>query len=187
MSTLLWGDLDGVPLDQAKVRATTAPVEPDAPPAEQEGAPEFNEVETDRNPDLGGLAHRQLASNWHQPEKYGPWWAQGATAEHNAIIDRQVATSGVAAAKELTGQQGHGTIAFAIGIEPVLRDGGAFGNDYFAVDRRDIQEGSSQSRGVAPAMGLDRDTIAGVAAYGKDASVDAANNTAALYAAIVGG
>ena len=190
MSMLLFGDLDGVPADEAKVRATTAPVEEDAPPAEQQGAPEFNEVETDSNPNLGGLAHRQLASDSHQPEKYSPPWSAQATAEHNAIVDRQVASSGTAAAREEAGEFGHGTLPWAYGIEPTIREGGAYGNEYFAADKREIQEDpttTADARGVQPALGLDREDIAGVAAYGNGAARDANNNMADLYQMIVGG
>ena len=189
MSTLLWGDFDGVPLDEAKVRATTAPVERDAPPAEAQGAPEFNEVETDSNPNLGGLSTRQLASDWHEPEKYPPSWAGTATAEHNAIVDRQVASAGSAAERELAGQYGHGTTGWAYGIEPTIREGGAFGNEYFAANERDIQDEPSvtaESRGVQPALGMDRESIAGIGAYGNSAARDASNNMADLYARIVG-
>ena len=184
MSTLLWGDLDGVPADEAKVRATTAPVEVDAPPAEAQGAPEFNEVETDPNPNLGGLATRQVASDWHEPVQYSPSWAGTATAEHNAIIDRQVATSGTAAQREAAGQFGHGTYGYAIGIEPVLRDGGAYGNDYFAAEKNEIQRADdydSGERGVQPALGLDREEIAGVASYGNAAAHAANGNVSSLY------
>lgn len=190
MSTLLWGDLDGVPADEAKVRATTAPVEHDAPPAEAQGAPEFNEVETDSNPSLGGLASRQLASDWHESEQYAPSWADRATAEHNAIVDRQVATSGTAAAREASGQFGHGTTPYAVGIEPVLREGSAYGNDYFAADKPEIQRSDdypTDERGVKPAQGLDREDIAGVASYGNSMARDANNNMASLYDQILGG
>lgn len=189
MSMLLFGDLDGVPADEAKVRATTAPVERDAPPAEQQGAPEFNEVETDPNPNLGGLSPRQLASDFHPGEQYSPSWAENATAEHNAIVDRQVASSGTAAARELSGQFGHGSMPWAYGIEPVIRDGGAMGNEYFAADKPEIQEVASATdsdRGVQPALGLAREDIAGVAAYGNSAARDANNNMSDLYARIVG-
>ena len=188
MSVLWFGDLDGVPLDEAKVRATTGPVEKDAPPAEMESAPDFNEVETDTNPNLYGLAGRQVASDWHESEQFTPWYAEAATAEHNAITNRQVATSGTAAAREMAGQQGPGTIGYAVGIEPVIRDGAVFGADYFAADKRDIQETNNvDGRGVQPAINRDRDDIAGMAAYGNDAARDANNNMGDWYAQILKG
>lgn len=190
MSVLWFGDLDGVPLDEAKVRATTGPVEKDAPPAEMENAPDFNEVDTDSNPNLYGLAARQVASDWHESEQFTPWYAAGATAEHNEIINRQVATSGTAAAREMAGQQGPGTIGYAVGIEPVIRDGGAFGADYFAADKRDIQDPvieTGTGRGVQPAINRDRDKIAGMAAYGNQAARDANNNMSDWYAQILKG
>lgn len=186
--TLQWfGDLDGVPADEAKVRATTAPVEVDAPPAEAESDPEFNAVETDPNPNLGGLATRQVASDWHETEKYSPGWAAQATAPHDAIVNEQVATSGTAASREMAGQFGHGTMSYAVGIEPTIRDGAAFGNDYFAADKRDIQENEGDAvRGVQPTQGQDRDDIAGVSAYGNAAARDATNNMAEWYAGMMG-
>lgn len=186
MSLMWFGDLDGVPLDEAKVRATTAPVVVDAPPAEADKAPEFNSVETDTNPMLGGLSPRQLASDWHESEQYAPSWAGNATLRHDAIVNETIASKGTAAEREMAGQQGHGTMAYAVGIEPVIRSGGAFGNEYFAANRADIQEPASataEQRGVTPIPGTDREDIARAAAYGNVASRDAA---ASNYAAFLG-
>lgn len=179
MSVMWFGDLDGVPLDEAKVRATTAPVIIDAAPAEAKDSPEFNQVETDQNPNLGGLSNRNLASDWHPSEKYSPFWADSATRQHDIVINEQVATSGTAAAREMSGQFGHGTMAYAVGIEPTIRSGGAFGNDYFAANKNDIQELSAETsdrRGVSSTPGRDREQIAGAAAYGGQAARKAGNS-----------
>ena len=186
MSVLWFGDLDGVPLDEAKVRATTAPVEQDAPAAEQDHSPEFNEVTTDPNPNLGGLSSRQLASDWHESKQDAPIMPELATADHNVIVNRQVATSGTAAAREMSGQNQRGTVPYAIGIEPVIRDGSVFGADYFAVEKRGANEDpEQQTRGVQP-TGLDRDVIAGAMAYGNQEMREANNNMAAFYRMLVG-
>jgi hypothetical protein len=191
MSTLLFGQLSNgdVPASEDVIRGTATPVHQDAPAAEAAGAPEFNEVETDRNPDIG-MTTRQLASDWHEPEKYRPWWqpqVDGQT-EHNAAIDRQVSTSGTAAAREAAGEQGHGSMAYAVGIEPTLREGAAFGNDYFAADKPEGINTSNKERGVQPTM-VSRDDVSALAAYGNVAARDAAaaGTYAAWYSDTMGG
>jgi hypothetical protein len=176
------------PADENVVRRTTFVVHNDEPPAEAKGAPEWNDQETDPNPELG-MVNRQVASDWHQPEQYTPFWnglVDGAD-EHNGIVDRQVSTSGTAAAREAEGQFGHGTAAYAIGIEPVLRDGGALGNDYFLANNPPIQDVSGNY--MSPALGIDRDTIAGISGYGHDASRDAsaASISQSLYSQFLAG
>lgn len=186
MSTLLFGhNRDLVPVDENAVRRTTDVVPPsDQPPAEMVGPPEFNEVETDLNPHTG-LATRQVASDWHASEKYSPEWALHANpTESFAIIDRQIDSSGTAAMREMAGEQGHGTMAYAIGIEPVIRDGGAYGADYFAVDPRLIQETGGAY--MTPAPGQDHDAVSANASQAvrnaKDAG--AAGQYASWYAAL---
>lgn len=185
MSTLLWGhNRDLVPTDENKVRSTTDPVEPDAPAAEAVGAPEFNEVETDTNPHLG-LVNRQVASDWHPVEKYTPGWANTANPTGSfALINDQVDSSGTAAAREMRGEQGHGTMAYAIGIEPVVRDGGQYGADYFAVDPRLIQETGGAY--MTPAPGQDHDSVSAAANRAVQNAKDAgaAGQYAAWYSAL---
>ncbi len=192
MTSLLFGTIrdSTPPADEAIVRSNTYVVRNDSPAAAAQGAPEWNEQETDPNPDLG-MVNRQVASFWHQPEQSVPF-NQGlvdSADEHNAIVDRQISTSGTAAAREAGGQWGHGTAAYAIGIEPVsdLRDGGKMGNDYFMANDRPIQDGAGNY--MTPALGADGDTSGGVAAYGKDAARDAhaAAQSAALYNSFLGG
>jgi len=174
------GDETGSPADPLIVRSTTAKVHHDAPAAEAKDAPEWNERETDPNPDLG-LVNRQVASDWHEAIK-GPNGVAGqASAEHNAIIDRQVASAGRAPALEESSPVfGHGSVSYAIGIEPTLRDGAAFGSDYFAVNPTGSQEGIPQVMSVAP--GYDRSITASMAAAGKE-NARAANVSSQLYAA----
>jgi hypothetical protein len=188
MSTLLYGMYrESVPPEENVVRATTAVVEKDAPPAEAAGPPEWNERETDPNPDLG-MVNRQVASDWHASEKYAPSWAATAnpTSSFTYINERQDRV-GTAAAREMAGEFGHGTMAYAIGIEPTLRDGAAFGADYFAVDERGAQETAGLYMQAAP--GLDRDAVTAAAAAAESNSRDAtaASVYKQWYAATIGG
>jgi hypothetical protein len=176
---------NGVPADENVVRRNTVPVIQDAPPAEMTSAPDFNEVATDSNPALG-LEPRQLASHVIPSQKSAPFWIPevNSQTEHNAVIDRQVSTSGTAAAREAAGQFGHGTLMVTEGIEPVqdLREGGKFGNEYFKREDRVVQEGSGNYMSVPP--GSDQTTMAMVAATGKSAAQRA--REAAAYAAFLG-
>jgi hypothetical protein len=130
-----------VPQSEAEARSTVEPIRHDNQDAEADSAPDFNELDTDESGELVGLSPREVGSYTVDIEKYDPWWAGLATAEHNNIIDRQVASSGTAAAREVSGQQGHGTMQYAEGIEPELRDGIHFGNDYFVFAQTNIQDG----------------------------------------------
>ena len=171
MTSLLYGAVGSypVPADENIVRMTTAPVTPDAPPAMATDAPEQSEVETDSNPTLG-MATRQLASTWHEPVKGAPEWADRATARHDAIVNERWASSGTAAAREASGEFGHGTMAYAEGIEPVkgLTDGGRFDNSYFTVNDRQIQGTTGDYMSVPP--GSDADTTASLAGAAATAS-----------------
>lgn len=188
MTSLFFGVLSnaGVPADENAVRRNTAPVIIDESPAEQDAAPDFNEVETDSNPNLG-LDPRQLASHWHEGEQYRPFWIEDVdrSNEYNDIVDRQVSSSGTAAAREAAGIYGHGTLKYAEGIEPVqdLRQGGKMGNEYFVRNDRTIQE--TMSHMVAPPINYDQSTTVGVNALGKDATQRARN--ASMYSAFLFG
>jgi len=166
-----------VPVDEKVVRSTATPVEKDAPAAVQEHAPDFNERPTgDDNPNLG-IVNRTEASHWIQGEQYPPFWGAEVSEQyqHNAIIDRQVSTSGTAAARESAGQFGHGTASYAIGIEPQgdLREGGKLGNDYFSAGKPDIQSDAGNYMSIPP--GADQMAIAKVNATGKQATRQAAS------------
>ncbi len=189
MSTLFYGQMrDGVPGDENIVRSTTAVVQNDAPPAEAKQAPEMSNVETDSNP-LLGMETRQVASDWHEGEQYTPeWLARASNQDHNNIINRQVASSGTAAKREEAGQFGHGTMSYAVGIAPVadLREGGAFGNDYFVTNPKDIQEAATNRIEPGPESG--GDSRGAVMGAGKTAARQAAEagSYAAWYSAMQG-
>ena len=153
---LLFGVMgnNGIPVDEKVVRSTATPVDKTAPAAMESDTPQWNEIaETDPNPNLG-MVNRTVASHWVEGEQSSPFW--GATVaeqtNHNLMIDRQISTSGTAAAREASGQWGHGTASYAIGIEPVddLREGGQFGNEYLQVGKPDIQETAGNYMSVPP-------------------------------------
>lgn len=140
---LVWnlGDATPVAETEDQARTTVEAIRDDPEMAEATAAPEFNEIDTDESGELNGLSPRLVGSDTVDTEKYPAWWIPAATENHNVIIDNQVASSGTAAAREAAGQQGHGTMQYALGIEPVIRDGAAFGNDYFLSNPATIQDG----------------------------------------------
>jgi hypothetical protein len=186
--SILWLQRDEVPASQNAVRRNTAPVDNHEAPSEQSHAPEPNDVRTDNDPNLG-LVNTQLASVWHEPEQYAPSWAPVVDNNHlqNDIVDRQVGSSGTAAQREMAGQFGHGTMGYAIGIEPVytLTDAGGLGNDYFVRNERNVQDTMGREMSTPP--GYDQDTSGRVAAAGevnaREASASAYN---AFYSAVTG-
>lgn len=173
MTSLYFGVLrEGVPADEKVVRSTATPYDKDAPAAVADSMPDRGESFNDTNPALG-MVGRQLASMWVQGSKYVPFWKGQVdeSFEHNAIVDRQVSTSGTAAQREAAGEFGHGSASYAVGIEPVsdLTDGGAFGNEYFKTNDRDIQETSDNTMMSVP-PGYDQSVKGRVAAEGKVAA-----------------
>ena len=111
-----------------------------------------------------------------------PWWAPYATENHNEIIDNQVASSGTAAAREMAGEQGHGTMQYAIGIEPEIRDGAFMGNDYFLSHQAEVQDGAGNY--MNPTFGDDwANSVAHHVAAAN--SRDAFNDS--VYASFLGG
>lgn len=173
MTSLMFGTLTtiGVPADEKVVRNTATPVDMNAPAAMQDDMPEMGEVETDQNPALG-MVNRQKASKWFPRIHFRPNWLPqvDSQTEHNAIIDRQVSTSGYAASQEEVGNWGHGTMPAAVGIEPVgdLRDGGKMGNEYFKRHDRDVQATMDNAMSTPP--GYDHKIAGKAAATGKTAA-----------------
>jgi hypothetical protein len=126
--------------EETLIRSTIDPVRHDPVP-ELPAAPEWNAPATDSAPLSGPTAQRQVSGDVTPSESYVPDYAS-ADALHNAIIDAQVASSGTAAAREATGQWGHGTAEWTNSIDPLIRDGAFYGNDYFVVNPQEIQEGA---------------------------------------------
>lgn len=142
--TAAWflGAATGVPQDESDVRSTVEPIRHDNETAEAQHDPGWNEFETDESGELTGLSPRTVGGNTTDTQKYSPWWAGLASAQHNVIVDSQVASSGTAARREEAGQQGHGTMQYAVSLEPVLREGQAYGNTYFESNPAGLQEGA---------------------------------------------
>jgi hypothetical protein len=163
---------DGAQVDENAVRNTATEYDRDAPPAEMDaGQPDWNEKDSDSNPKLG-MANRSLASDMHQPDQYQAWWAAQAGIQHNEQVNRQVASSGMTAQRELTGRQGHGTVAYALGIGPPLDmyEAGRFGNEYFDAGRRDINQGAGNFMQPTPDMAPNQTAAAAGMTYARDAT-----------------
>ena len=157
MSTLLYAqNRTPAPADEALVRSTTDVVQHDEAPATQEHPTDFNETFTDPVTD-GGLTSRQLSSHVVPSARFVPNVDASAQDDHNGIINRQVSSSGTAAAKEATGQWGHGTLQIVEGIEPTIRDGGALGAHYFRTHERPLAGSGSY---MTPAQASDPATTA---------------------------
>lgn len=178
MTSLLFGVMGnhGIPVDEKVVRSTALPVQKDAPAAMESDSPQWNEpAETDQNPNLG-MNPRTVASHWIEGQQSAPWWeaAVNSQFEHNAITDSRISSSGTAAAREASGQFGHGSLSYAVGIEPVgdLREGGKMGNEYFSAGKPDIQEDAGNYMSVPP--GYDHMSAGKAAAAGKSAAREAA-------------
>jgi hypothetical protein len=187
MPSILFGQLQDadIPIDENAVRSTATPVDPGRDAADIDNAPEFNELDTDPN-DHVGMSTRGVSGDYTPIEKFSPSWSDDVDQAHNAndIIDRQVSSSGTAAAREKAGEYGHGTMAVTRSIEPVIRDGGAMGNDYFAAYDPDIQSSMTRETGIqadSQGYGPGRENVGNVAAYGKTASREASQS--ASYAA----
>lgn len=164
------------------IRITDEPVRTDSEDAQQEKAPDFNEVSTDASPELMGLRRRMESSYTVESEQYRPALLETADALHNVIIDGQVSSSGTAAQREAMGISGHGSAQYAIGIEPELREGSKFGNTYFERDASPIQDGSGIA--MSPIHG-DNWATAVIASQAATASRKASQDS--LYAEFLGG
>lgn len=131
--------------DEDTVKSTLDPVRDDGP-AEAERQPEFNSIETDDSGELQGLAPRTMGAYTIPIQKYVPWWLKAEQPVMRGIdeLNESWSDKGTAAARERAGVQGHGTMQIEESLEPVIRDGGAFGNDYFVRNERAIQDGAGQ-------------------------------------------
>lgn len=131
-----------VPQTENEVRSTVEPIRNDPQIAEADSPPAWNEEETsDSSGELVGLSPRVEGSYTVDSEQYPVPNMPLATAEHNDLIDRQVATSGTAAAREAAGEWGHGTAQYEIGIMP-LNPGEHYGNERFQSLALTANEGS---------------------------------------------
>lgn len=139
MSSLLFQGAFATGLDENEAQSTIEPIRSDSSEAEAEKAPEFNLAESDDSGQLVGLSPRVVGSATEYPEKSTPDIPLYVAArDGNDNLDAQVASSGTAAAREMAGQRGHGTMQYAEGIEP-LNPAQVYGNDYFKVPDPGIQ------------------------------------------------
>jgi hypothetical protein len=129
MTTTLYARQGPVPRDENVIRSTTNTVDIAAPAAMQETAPDYNQFTSDKRED-GGLTTNTLASHIIPSEKYVPT-ITNASDDLFTGTNKQVSSSGTAAAKELTGETGHGTFKVVEGIEPTIVDGTQLDNLYF--------------------------------------------------------
>lgn len=158
MTSIMFGQMQtetGIPADEKVVRNTATPVDVNAPAAEQDDMPEQQEIETDTNPDLG-MSTRQMASHWVEGSRANVDTSLIAEqSESNQVVNRRIATTGTAAARETAGET-HRNLSYAVGIEPVqdLADPNhKMGNEYFVRDARGPQQGAGEYMTVPPGMG----------------------------------
>lgn len=176
------GATHSVKQDESAVRSTLDTVRTDGP-SESHEEPEWNEFDSDESAQLTGLTPRQMSGDVHESQQYVPSWLGLASMNREEIIDNQVASSGTAAARESAGQTGHGTAEYTQSIEPIVRDGAAFGNDYFVTNPLGAQEGAGNYMTPDPAQDLD--WLAVAQAQGVRASREAYEAT--LYQTAFGG
>jgi hypothetical protein len=112
------------------VRSTLDPVT-DAPAAEMPRGPDYNELSL--YPEGGqGLSNHAVQGHTYPSEEAAPFWAPGASADYESRVNRQVSSAGHAASKELSGEQGPGSMQYTDTLEPQVDDETALGADYFA-------------------------------------------------------
>lgn len=140
------------PDEELQARATTEKLPVIEEPAEADSAPDFNETVTSPV-SHAGLSTHQMASQWNEPQQYAPQWADQANVTPSfASVNDPQAKAGTAAGREMAGAFGHGTVAFAQGIEPVIRAGAVFGGAYFAVNGDPTDRGDGVQRGMGSYM-----------------------------------
>jgi hypothetical protein len=102
-----------------------------------DSSPDVNEVMTAKHED-GGLTTNTLASHIVPTERYTPI-ITNADQDLFTATNKQISSSGTAAAKELSGEWGHGTFKVVEGIEPTIVPGTEFDNVYFKANSGVLQ------------------------------------------------
>lgn len=137
MTVTLYTRNGPAPRDENVVRSTTNTVDVMAPAAEQPSAPDYNQLMLDPRED-GGLTTHTQASHVIPSEKYSP--SIGNSSEDLfTIVNSRISSAGTAAAREMAGEYGHGTMQVVEGIEPTIVDGQQFDNVYFKANVGVIQ------------------------------------------------
>ena len=154
MSTLLYTQNRGPAAnDVENVRSTVTFVDENQPESMAPTAPDFNEFESDPYTE-GGLTSHMLASKTTGPIKYAP---DVVNANDEAalfgIVNHSQSNSGTAAAREMAGEYGHGTLRSTEGIEPTILDGHSFGETYFKATERPVMDTSGHYM-TTPPVGL---------------------------------
>lgn len=119
-----------VEIGENQVRTTVTVVNQDAPESVADDAPDFNEIQRDGVTE-GGLTTHDLASAVIPSEQYRPTPHDDTGDAIQSRVNDRIATSGAAAAKEETGEWGHGTMKIVEGIEPAI-PATPFDGRYFA-------------------------------------------------------
>jgi hypothetical protein len=164
---LLWANQRGPAApDLDNVRSTTNVINRDDPVAMQENSPEYNQTFTDPDTE-GGLTEHQVSSHIIESVKADPRVDASAQDEHNAIVNRQVSTSGFSPHLEALGIWGHGTLKIVEGIEPTIVDGHELRSDYMAAHPRPDM---SMQPFMTPAKTADPATSQAAQATGQDNS-----------------
>lgn len=113
---------------------------------EVDRAPERGEVLTDPDPRIG-LTRHNVASRFHPhgDGKSAPWWAvlTPGWAKRQEQLSEQQAAQGYGPSREMAGEFGHGSVAWAEGIETNTTP--ALGQDYFIVAPHDLNYGDQSA------------------------------------------
>ncbi len=171
------GSTEPVPQYEGEAQPGLEPVRTDGP-AEADSPPDWNELDTDTAPTGHGLNTKSAGAYTVPTEDYRPWWAAIVAPIARGIEAMNIAQpqKGTAAAREEAGEQGHGTMQWEDSIDPVIRPGAAFGNDYFTVTPKAIQEGSGQQ--MTP---IDNDSWAHAVSQARGVTGEFAAQRSTLY------
>lgn len=186
MSTLLFigrENAPDLPADAEEIRSTVTEVDNSAPAAVASEGPDYNQFLSDHDTE-GGLTTRQVASAV-TPSMKAPVRVEGS--DLGRVADERVnetyPNGGTAAAREASGEWGHGTLKIVEGIEPTIVDGQQFGGEYFAAGERPINATTDYMTAVSQ-------PDAAVAATGADNARDAVSQSQTgvnIYAAMLSG
>lgn len=173
---------NAAPVDRenAVVRTTVEPVR-DSPIPEVDR--DYNAVELDSTPELTGFSRTTAAAD-NTPSRQSP--PVGYNPDFTSLIDNQVASAGQAPAIESAGRWGHGTAQYDASVEPVVRDGGKLGGDYFLRDAAPVQDGAADYLSGGP-LSTPQDNLWAATAQANATRNARTANAATLYSALLGG
>lgn len=179
MTSLLTQFPSTVPISEEVARSTVEPItDPDLTAEAPPDTPEYNQFINDPTIQPGISVH-QAGSYWNENQR-GPNTDTAAVSRlFNAAIDIQVSSAGRAATIEATEVYGHGTMPWAEGIEPVIREGAEYGEDYFSAGKPAIQQTTGDYMSQPDSLGtlVDPDWTAVAAADAASRSREASRAT----------